>query len=263
MNIIALVKQTPDTAQLSASMDGIRLSAEGAPRIVNPWDEYTLETAIQAREAEGGKVTALCMGPPESTDALKTALAMGVDEAILVSDPEMADSDCLVSARILVTAIRKIGEFDLIVGGRAAIDGNTAATAVQVAALLDIPLISYVADITGLDPTNRTLSAVRLLEKARETVSSRLPALITVVKEINEPRYPSLIGIRKAARANIPVWDCDELGLDASTVGAGASVVGWQSKLPPIREAHVEMINGGPEDAARTLVDRLIGEKVI
>ena len=263
MNIIALVKQTPDTAQLSASMDGLKLSAEGGPRIVNPWDEYTLETAIQAREEHGGKVTALSLGPPEAADALKTALAMGVDEAILVSDPAMADSDCLTSARILVAAIGKIGEFDLIVGGRAAIDGNAAATAVQVAALIGIPLISYVADIKNLDPSSRTISAVRLLEKARETITSRLPALITVVKEINEPRYPSLIGIRKAARANIPVWGCDDLGLDASGVGAGASSIGWQSELPPLREANVEMIDGTPADAARTLVDRLIEEKVI
>lgn len=263
MNIIALVKQTPDTAQLSASMDGLKLSAGGGPRIVNPWDEYTLETAIQAREEHGGKVTALCLGPPEAADALKTALAMGVDEAILVSDPAMADSDCLTSARILVAAIRKIGEFDLIVGGRAAIDGNTAATAVQIAAILDVPLVSYVADINSLDPSGRTISAVRLLENARETVTSRLPALITVVKEINEPRYPSLIGIRKAARADIPVWGCDELGIDASSVGAGASGVVWQAELPPVREAHIEMIDGAPADAARTLVDRLIEEKVI
>ena len=263
MNIIALVKQTPDTAQLSAAMDGLKLSAEGGPRIVNPWDEYTVETAIQAREEHGGKVTALCLGPPEAADALKTALAMGVDEAILVSDPDMADSDCLTSARILVAAIRKIGGFDLIVGGRAAIDGNTAATAVQIAALLGVPLISYVADIRNLDPSGRKLSAVRLLENARETVSSRLPALITVVKEINEPRYPSLIGIRKAARASIPVWGCGDLGLEPSAVGAGASVAGWQVDLPPFREANVEMIDGGPEDAARVLVDRLIEEKVI
>ena len=263
MNIIALVKQTPDTAQLSASMDGLELSAEGGPRIVNPWDEYTLETAIQAREEHGGKVTALCLGPPEAADALKTALAMGVDEAILVSDPAMADSDCLTSARILVAAIRKIGAFDLIIGGRTAIDGNTAATAVQVAALLGVPLVSYVADIKNLNPSDRTLTAVRLLEKARETVTSRLPALVTVVKEINEPRYPSLIGIRKAARADIPVWGCDELGIDASSVGAGASSIDWQSELPPLREAHIEMIDGGPEDAARILVDRLLEEKVI
>lgn len=263
MNIIALVKQTPDTAQLSAAMDGLKLSAEGSPRIVNPWDEYTLETAIQAREEHGGKVTALCLGPPEAADALKTALAMGVDEAILVSDPAMADSDCLISARILTAAIRKIGAFDLIVGGRAAIDGNTAATAVQIAALLGVPLLSYVADLKNLDPTGRTITAVRLLEKARETVTSRLPALITVVKEINEPRYPSLIGIRKAARASIPVWGCDDLELDPSAVGAGASGVVWESVLPPIREASVEMIDGGPEDAARALVDRLMDEKVI
>lgn len=263
MNIIALVKQTPDTAQLSDAMNGQKLCADGAPRIVNPWDEYTLETAIQIKETEGGKVSALCMGPPEAKDVLKTALAMGVDDAFLVWDPAMADSDCLTSARILVSAIQKIGDYDLIVGGRAAIDGNTAATAVQIAALLTLPLISYVADITNINSSNQTLSAIRLLEKAREAVTSRLPAVITVVKEINEPRYPSLIGIRKAAKANIPVWGCDDLGLDPSLVGTSGSMVSWQSTIPPLRKANVEMIEGNPKDAAKILVDRLIDQKVL
>lgn len=263
MNIIALVKQTPDTAQLSDSMNGHKLSANGAPRIVNPWDEYTLETAIQIREAEGGRVTALCMGPPEANDALKTALAMGVDDAFRIWDTPMENSDCLASARILVAAIQKIGEYDLIVGGRAAIDGNTAATAVQIAALLTLPLISYVAEIKSVDSSNRSLSAVRLLEKYRETVTSRLPALITVVKEINEPRYPSLIGIRKATKTNIPVWGCDDLEIAPSSVGASGAMISWQSTLPPVRDANVEMIKGSPKDAAKILVDRLIDEKVI
>ncbi len=263
MNIIALIKQTPDTAQLSGTMDGLQLSAEGGPRIVNPWDEYTLETAIQAKEKEGGKVTALCLGTPEAAEALKTALAMGVDDAILVSDPAMLGSDSITSARILTAAIKKIGEFDLIVGGRAAIDGNTGATPVQIAALLDLPLISYVAQIEDLDISNQTISATRLMENTRETIISRMPALITVVKEINEPRYPSLIGIRKATKIPIKTWGCDELNIEPSTVGVKGSLVEWSSELPPDREAKLEMIDGNPEDAAKILVDRLIQEKVI
>jgi len=263
MNIIALIKQVPDTAQLSKTVDGLKLMDTGGPRIVNPWDEYTLETAIQLKEAHGGKVTAICMGRPASTEALKTGLAMGADEAILISDPAMENSDSLTTARILVAAINKIGTFDIIIGGRSAIDGNTAATAVQVAALLDIPQISYLAKLE-VDPNSKTLKAERLMEGGREKVSSRLPAVVTVVKEINEPRYPSFIGIRKAAKATIPTWSVADLGLSAEQVGEAGSQAKWPDvSLPPVREANVEIIEGPPEEAAKILANRLMAEKVI
>lgn len=263
MNIIALIKQVPDTAQLSSKVDGLKLMADGSPRIVNPWDEYTLETAIQLKEAHGGKVTVLCMGKPEATEALKTGLAMGADAAILISDPALENSDSLATARVLAAAINKIGDYDITVAGRSAIDGNTAATAVQVAALLDIPQISYVAELKAVDPVARTIRAIRLLENGRETVSSKLPAVITVVKEISEPRYPNFIGIRRAARATIPTWGTPDLGLEASQVGQAGSQVKWAVGLPPARNAKVEIIEGPPAEAARILVDKLLAEKVI
>lgn len=263
MNIIALMKQTPDTAQLSANMDGLSLSEDGGPRIVNPWDEYTLETAIQLKETHGGQVTVLCMGKDEAKDALKTALAMGADTAILINDPAIDGSDTLATAKILSAAIRKVGEYDIIVGGRSAIDGNMSAVAVQTAALLDIPQISYVAELLEISPENRTISAVRLLEKSRETVHGPLPAMITVVKEINEPRYPNLIGIRKASRAEIPEWDLAALGLSPEEVGTAGSHVTWVTEVPPVRESKVEIIEGTPAEAATKLIDRLIEEKVI
>ena len=147
MNLIAIIKQVPDTAQLSKTVDGLKLMKDGGPRIVNPWDEYTLETAIQLKEAYGGNVTVVCMGKPEATEALKTGLAMGADRAVLVSDETLENSDSLVTAHVLTAAINKIGDYDIIVAGRSAIDGNSAATAIQVAALLDIPQISYVAEL--------------------------------------------------------------------------------------------------------------------
>lgn len=264
MNIISLIKQVPDTAQLSSSMDGLKLMAEGGARIINPWDEYSLETAIQLKEQQGGKVTALCLGKPDSAEALKRGIAMGADEAILISDPALEGGDSLATARALVAAIKKIGVFDLIIGGRSAIDGNTAATAVQVAALLGIPQISYVAALKAVDPAARKITAVRLMEHGRETVSSTLPAVITVVKEINEPRYPSFMGIRKAAKATIPTWGLADLGMSAQEVGAAGSNVGWpQVSLPPTREGGAEIITGSPTEAAKTLADRLAAEKVI
>jgi electron transfer flavoprotein beta subunit len=264
MNIVALIKQVPDTAQLSGTLDGLKLMAEGGPRIVNPWDEYALETAIQLKEAHGGKVTAVCMGKPEASEALKTGLAMGADEAILISEPALENSDSLVTAHVLVAAINKIEDYDLIIAGRSAIDGNTAATAVQVAALLGIPQISYVAELKAVDPAAKTITAVRLLEGGRETVRSKLPAVITVVREINEPRYPTFIGIRKAAKATIPTWSMADLGLEASQVGSAGSHVTWEVSLPPPRAAtEVELIEGSPSEAAAILVDKLLAEKVI
>ncbi len=262
MNIIVLIKQVPDTAQLSKTVDGLKLMGEGSPRIVNPWDEYALETALQLKEAHGGKVTVLCMGQAEASEALKTGLAMGADEAILVSDPAMVNSDTLATARILTAAVNKIDQYDIIFAGRSSIDGNNAATAIQVAALLNIPQITYVAEL-NVEPAAKTLKAVRLLEGGRESVSSSLPALVSVVKEINEPRYPSFIGIRKAARAKIPTWGLSDLGLDAAQVGEAGSQVKWEISLPPARDAQIEFIEGEPADAAKILADHLVTEKVI
>ena len=263
MDIIALVKHVPDTAQLSARVDGLKLSAEGGPRIVNPWDEYTLETAIQLKEAHGGNVTAVCMGAPDARDTLKKGLAMGADAAILISDPALEGVDTLTTAQALSAAIRKIGAVDIIVAGRSAIDGNTAAVAVQVAALLDIPQISYVTKLLAVEPHSKTIRAARQLENGRETVSSTLPAVITVVKEINEPRYPSFIGIRRAAKAIIPTWTLADMGMDADQVRLSGARLTWEAHPPAAREARLEVIEGDPAQAAKTLVDRLIAEKAI
>ena len=264
MNIIVLVKQAPDTAQLSSSVDGLKLLDESGPRVINPWDEYALEAGIQLKEAHGGKVTALCLGQPQATEALKSALAMGADHAILISDPALANSDSLVTARGLAAAINKIGEFDMVIAGRSGIAGETWATAVQVAALLNLPQISYVAALKTVDPAAKTITAVRLTEGGRETVSSKLPVAISVVKEINEPRYPSFIGIRKASKATIPTWTIADLGFEANQVGAAGSQVQWpELNLPPTRDAKVEMIEGSPAEVAKILVDKLAAEKII
>lgn len=264
MNIITLVKQVPDTAQLSGVMDGLKLLAEETGRIINPWDEYGLETALQLKEAHGGQVTALCLGPADAVEVLKRALAMGVDEAILISDPALAGSDSLATARALAAAIKKIGSYDLVIAGRSAVDGNTGATAIQAAALLDLPPLAFVAGIKAIDAAAKTITVIRLIESGRETVTSRLPAVLTVVKEINEPRYPSFMGIRKAARATIPVWSLSDLGLAPDQVGAAGAQLRWPKlSLPPARERGAEMLGGPPEEAARVLVDKLAAENLI
>lgn len=264
MNIIVLVKQVPDTAQLSIMMDGLQLMADGGPRIVNPWDEYAIEAGLQLKEAHGGKVILLSLGKPEVIEALKTGLAMGADEAILVSDPALEGSDSLATARALAAAIKKVGTFDLLIAGRTAIDGNNAATGVQVAALLKIPQISYVAALKAVDPAAKAMTAVRLVENGRETVSSRLPAVITVVQEINEPRYPSFMGIRRAAKTTIPTWGLAELGLPANQVGAAGAQARWvRVSLLPTQKGGAEVITGSPPETAKILMDKLIAQKAI
>jgi electron transfer flavoprotein beta subunit len=261
MNIIALIKQTPDTAKLSRTVNGLQIMADGGPRIVNPWDEYSIETALRLKEKHGGKkVTVLCMGKPESSEALKTAIAMGADEAVLVCDAGLMNADTLGTARVLATAIKKIGAYDIILAGRSAIDGNTGATAVQVATLLGIPMVSYVAALNSINTPNKSINVVRAMEYGRETVTSTLPCVISVVKEIAEPRYPNFMGIRKASKAVIPTWGLSDLGLSANDVEPKVS---WSVDLPVARETSVEMITGTPAEQAKTLIDRLVSAKVI
>ena len=264
MNAIALVKHVPDTAQLSSAMDGLKLMAEG-PRILNPWDEYAVEECLKLREAHGGKVTLLSLGPSQATEALKQGLAMGADEAVLLSDPAFDEGDTLATARALAAAIAKLGEWDIILAGRSALDGDTAQTAIQVAALLDVPQLTYVARIREIDFEAQTITVERMLEGGREVLTSKLPCVLSVVKEINEPRYPSFMGIRKAAKATIPTWTAADLGLDPATVGAAGSGVRWpEVTLPPAREGECEIITGDtPQAIAAALADRLMAEKVI
>jgi len=264
LNAIALVKHVPDTAQLSSAMDGLKLMAEG-PRILNPWDEYAVEECLKLREAHGGKVTLLSLGPSQATEALKQGLAMGADEAVLLSDPAFDEGDTLATARALAAAIAKLGEWDIILAGRSALDGDTAQTAIQVAALLDVPQLTYVAHIREIDFEAQTITVERMLEGGREVLTSKLPCVLSVVKEINEPRYPSFMGIRKAAKATIPTWTAADLGLDPATLGAAGSGVRWpEVTLPPAREGECEIITGDtPEAIAAALADRLMAEKVI
>jgi electron transfer flavoprotein beta subunit len=264
LNAIALVKHVPDTAQLSSAMDGLKLISEG-PRIINPWDEYAVEECLKLKEAHGGQVTCLSMGPPEAAEALKQGLAMGADQAVLLSDPAFGGGDSLATARVLAAGISKLDEWDIVIAGRSSLDGDSAQTAIQVAALLGLPQLTYVARIREIDFAAKTITVERMLEEGREVLTSRLPCMVSVVKEINEPRYPSFIGIRKAAKATIPTWAAADLDLDPATVGAAGAGVRWpETSLPPAREGACEIIQGDtPEAIAAALADKLMAEKII
>ena len=260
MNIVVCVKQTPDTAATVTVEDGV-VSWGDAPVILNPWDEFAVEEALRIKEAHGGQVTAISLGPEDAKEALKQALAMGCDQAILISDPALAGADSLVVSKILAASINKIGDADLVIFGRASVDSDTGVTGPQVARRLGWPALSLVAAVTALDPEGKNIAVERMLDECRQLVRSPLPAVVSVVKEINEPRYPSFMGIRKASRAEIPLWTAADLGLDEIS----DSAVTWPEIIaPPKIETEVEMIEGEtPEEQAAHLVDRLMEEKVI
>ncbi|MEK7312501.1 MAG: electron transfer flavoprotein subunit beta/FixA family protein [Chloroflexota bacterium] len=263
MHIVVCIKQTPDTAAKVEVKDG-HVTWGDAALVVNPWDEYAVEEGIRLKEKHGGKVTALSMGPETAKEALKTCLAMGCDEAILITDPALKGSDSTATAAVLSAAIQKMGDVDAAIFGRQAIDGDTGLTTIAVAAKLGWNALTYLSKIDALDAAAKTITVERLLEEGKQICDSKMPAVISVVKDINEPRYPSFMGIRKAAKASIPTWSTADLGLDPTKVGAAGSAVTWPEIYPPpAREGSVEIIDGTPEEIAAKLADKLMAEKVI
>jgi len=257
LKIIACIKQVPDS-EAKVRADGGQISTGDAPLVINPFDEYAVEGALQQREAvSGSTVTALCIGPESAREALKHALAMGADDAILVSDPALNELDTVGAARVLATAIQKIGDVDMVLFGRQTLDSGSGLTAAQTARVLGLPMLGLVGQIKV---DGGSVQVERVIEEGRQSVSAKLPAVLSVVQSIGEPRYPSFMGIRKASKANIPVWSLGDLG-----IAAPAAVV-TRSELmnPPSRDTSVEIITGDtPEAIAETLADKLIAEKVL
>lgn len=266
MKVVVCIKQTPSTTAVF-TVDNGQVSWEdpgGKPLVLNPWDEYAVEEAIRLQEEHGAATVAMSMGTEESLDALKTCLAMGCQEAVLVNDEAFAGADTLGTARVLAAAMRRIEEANIVIFGKQAIDGDTGQTPIQVAVKLGWTPLTYVAAIKELDPAGGTITVERLLEGGKETVSANLPVVISVVKEINEPRYPSFMGIRKANRATIPAWTSDDLAVEGG-VGSDASRVDWSQVYPlPERDTSVEIIEADTvAEQVKILADRLFEEKVI
>lgn len=259
MKIVVCVKQVPDSAARLTAREG-QPDWGDAPLVINPWDEYAVEAALLLQEEHGGEVIAVSIGGEGAKEALKHALAMGCSQAVLVSDPALAQVDSLGTARALKAAIQKSGEVDLAVFGRQAIDTDTGITSVQTARSLGWPSLSLVSTIQAFDPAQGVIEVERSTEEGRQKVSGKLPAVISVVKDIAEPRYPSFMGIRKASRAEIPVWTLADLGLEAPE-----KRVTWPEVVePPAREVTTEMITGNsPAEIAEALVDKILAEGVL
>jgi len=221
MRIIVPIKQVPETNAVKMDEATGTMIREGVEAIVNPLDLYAIELAIRLREAHGGTVTALTMGPPSAEKALREAIAMGCDDAALVSDRAFAGSDTWATSFVLAAAVRKLGNPDLLVCGERATDGDTGQVGPATAAFLDLPVLTYVSKI--VEVTDATATVHRLVEDGYEVLEVDLPAVLTVVKEVAEPRLPTLRGKRKARAANIPRWTPAELGVEPEDVGLKAS----------------------------------------
>jgi len=257
LKIIACIKQVPDSEAKVKAENG-QVTWGEAPLVINPFDEYAVEGALQQKEINGGTVTALCIGPESARDALKHALAMGADEAILISDPALTEGiDSVGAARVLAAAIQKIGGADMVIFGRQTLDNGSGLTSAQTARVLGLPMLGLAGQIKVQDGS---VTVERVIEEGRQTVSAKMPVMLSVVQSIGEPRYPSFMGIRKASKANIPVWSLGDLGMDAP-----ATVVKRTELMnPPVNETAIEMITGEtPEAIAEALVEKILAEKVL
>jgi electron transfer flavoprotein beta subunit len=257
LKIIACIKQVPDSEAKVKAEDG-QVSWGDAPLVINPFDEYAVEGALQQKEAnDGSTVTALCIGPESAKDALKHALAMGADNAVLVSDPALDQIDSVGAARVLAAAIQKIGDADMVVFGRQTLDNGSGLTTAQTARVLGWPMLGLAGQVQVED---RSVTVERVTEEGRQTVSAEMPVVVSVVQSIGEPRYPSFMGIRKASKAEIPIWSLSDIGAEAPA----AVVKRTELMNPPADETEVEMIAGEtPEAIAEALVEKILAEKVL
>lgn len=242
MNIIVCIKQVPDTNDVKINPKTGTLIREGVPSIVNPEDKHAIEAALQVKEKTGGKVTVISMGPPQAAEALREALAMGADEAILLSDRAFAGADSWATSYVLGMAIKKIGAFDIIFCGRQAIDGDTAQVGPQLAELLGIPQVTYVKRI---QPEADGLVADRLFEDGVMTLKVAAPVLFTVIKELNTPRYPHMAGIVAAFRTKqITVWGSKDINAEPSCIGIEGSPTQVKRTFAPQPRGKVQVVVG-------------------
>lgn len=258
MNVVVCVKQVPDTNAEKRLTPDWRLDRTSAENVLNPFDEYAVEEAIRIKEKLGGTVTALSMGPEAAREAIRRAIAMGCDQGVLVSDPALAGSDAFATALVLARALARLG-FDLALFGQESTDARGGIVPSEVAEHLGLPQHSYAAK---LELADGTVTSHRQVPGGYAVVQSRLPALASVVKAINEPRYPTLPRIMQSKRAAIPVWSLADLGVDPATVGATGARTRVLGATPGrTRGAGQVVVDKG--DAARVIADFLAERQLI
>jgi electron transfer flavoprotein beta subunit len=255
LHIIVCIKQVPETQDVRLDPVTHTLKREGVKAIINPFDLYALEEALRVKEARGGTVTLLTMGPPQAEEALREALGYGADGAVLLSDKAFAGADTWATSLTLARAVEKLGGADLIFCGKQAIDGDTAQVGPEMAAHLDIPYVAWARKLTFTDSAR--LEVERLLDHGYDAVEVELPALITVIKEINEPRLPSFKAKLRAKKEAIPVWGLKDLDLPEQEVGLAGSFTQVVKVFPPPARGQSETWTGPPGELAARLWRRL------
>jgi electron transfer flavoprotein beta subunit len=260
LNIIVCIKQVPDTTDVKIDQKTGTLIREGVPSIVNPDDKHAIEEALVLREKFGGKVTALSMGPPQAEDALREASAMGVDEMILLCDRAFAGADTWATSYALGEAAKEIG-FDLVICGREAIDGDTAQIGPQMAEHLGVPQITYVRNVEVGDGR---IVCERALEDGYERIETSLPALITVIADLNKPRYPSVRGIVEAYREKeVNTWTAETICADAACIGLDGSPTTVKRTFAPEPKGEGEVLEGNTSEVCHQLVAKLKDKNVL
>ncbi|MCG0277341.1 MAG: electron transfer flavoprotein subunit beta/FixA family protein [Thermanaeromonas sp.] len=269
MHFVVCVKQVPDTTEVRVDPVTKTLVREGVPSIINPYDAHAVEEAVRLKERYGGKVTAISMGPPQAEEVLRRALAIGADRAILLTDRTFAGSDTLATSYILAQAIRRLDREEpvtLVLCGKQAIDGDTGQVGPGIATRLGFTPLTYVLAVEEIDIEAGEIKVQRKLEDARQVVCGKLPALLTVVKEINELRYAALPDLVRAARTRPERWTAADLEVDPGRTGLKGSPTSVRRIFAPPQRPGGEMIPGGTEDPARAaslLVDKLLKTKLI
>lgn len=255
MKIIVCIKQVPESLDVKIDPETNRIVREGVKSIINPYDMYAIEEGLRLKERFGGEVVSISMGPPQAEEALKESIAMGVDEGVLLTDRAFAGSDTLATSYILSCGVKKIGNFDLIISGKETLDGSTGQVGPEMAEFLNIPYITYVSKIENID--NNVMECTRLMEDHYERIKVKLPALITVVKEINEPRIPSLKGLLKAKKAEIKKITAEQIDGNKEFFGQDGSptrvVDVWTHQIK--KEGRV--VEGEPEEIAEEIIKEL------
>jgi len=261
LNIIVCIKQVPATTEIKIDPATNTLVREGTESIVNPFDVYALEEAIRIKEEFGGKVTAITMGPPHAAEALKEAIAVGADDVILLSDRAFAGADTLATSHTLSKGIEKLGDFDLIICGKQTMDGDTAQVGPEIAEKLGVPIVTYVSQIKKIEDGHIQLQ--RMVEDGYEVVETEKPLVITVVKEINEPRVPSLRGMMRAKKAEIPVWTAKDINAEEEKIGLLGSPTQVVTIFVPEVSRKGERFEGEADKIVEQLIGKLKEDKVL
>jgi electron transfer flavoprotein beta subunit len=259
LNIIVCIKQVPGTTEIKIDPKTNTLVREGVKSIVNPFDAYALEEGVRLKERYGGKVTVITMGPPQAEEALRETISLGADEAILLSDRAFAGSDTWATSYVLSKGVTKIANYDMIICGRQTLDGDTGQVGPELSEMLRIPFVSYVSKVEEIK--DKYIRVQRMIEEGHEIIETTLPAVITVVKEINVPRLPSLRSSMKAKTAKIPVWNAAEIGSETDKAGIPGSPTRVVKIFFPKREHKSEMLHGSLEEQVEKLAEKL--EKII